>query len=245
MNKPGVSPTITIRIPGDWAHPRDLLKRLPEGFQLGPETLVSPDGTEFEFSPMPPDGQFEQIFQTACRRRPGDDELAVLSRYTVNAGLSGPGGSLESALAIMQAGAAFVQAGGAGVFIDNSALAHGGQDWIAMSEDGGSDAISFAFVSIVAGRHEVYTMGMHVMGLPDLVVPSSDQDDRGELIVETVRYFCSTDRSIEVGHILADELGPRFQIVASEDGPAEVPGPMYNPYGRLKIMSLRDIAQGN
>ena len=91
----------------------------------------------------------------------------MVDSYTVNVGLTGPGGSMKAALTMMQAGSAIVRAGGAGVFIDNSAVAHGGSHWIEMTEAGGPDAVSFAYVAIVRGEKEVWTMGMHVMGLPD------------------------------------------------------------------------------
>src|SRR5690242_13213170 len=143
-----ISPRITLRIPGDWSHPGQLLDRLPDGFRLTPEALVLPDGAEIEFTPMPPDEVFPRIFETSCRRAATNEELAIVARYTVNVGLSGRGGSLDSALTMMQAGAAIVRAGGAGVFIDNSGLAHGGADWLRMTQDGDSDAISFAFTSI-------------------------------------------------------------------------------------------------
>lgn len=245
MNQADVSPRITLRIPGAWSHPKELLERLPEGFRLGPDNFWLPDGMKIESNPLPPDEQFPGIFQSACRRSPTDDELAVLGRYTVNIGLSGPGGSLESAVRMMQAAAAIVRAGGAGVFIDNSALAHGGDDWIAMTDDGGPDAISFAFVSIIRGPLEVNTMGMQVMGFPDLQMHSSDIDEHGETIVEIIRYICGGDQPIDVGHVLADDLGPRFQVVARAEDEFEVDSPMHNPYGRLKIVSVTDIAEGN
>src|SRR5258708_5092451 len=194
------TPKITLRIPGDWSHPGELLERLPDGVRLTPEALILPNGPKIEFFPMAPDGQFPQIFESACRRPPGDDELAGVGRYTVNVGLTGPGGSLESALTMMQAGAAIVCAGGAGVFIDNSALAHGGGDWIAMTEDGGPEAISFAFASIIRGPQEVTTMGMQTMGFPDLLMRSSDIDERGETIIEIIRYICGSDLPIDVVH---------------------------------------------
>src|SRR5687768_5585666 len=122
MNETNITPTITFRIPGDWSHPGELMDRLPAGFRLTPEALLLPDGTSIEFIPMPPDEVFPQIFKSACRRPPTSDELARVARYTVNVGLNGPGGSLGSALTMMQAAAAIVQAGGAGVFIDNSAM---------------------------------------------------------------------------------------------------------------------------
>jgi hypothetical protein len=244
-NETGVSSEITLRIPGAWAHPRDLLERIPEGFQLSPDLLVLPDGTEIEFNPRKPDKQFASVFETACRRPPSADELAILARYSVIVCLTGPGGSLKSALAMMQAGAAIVEAGGAGVFIDNSAMAHGGSDWVAMTEDGGSDAISFAFTTIVRGPREVHTMGMGTMGFADLQMRATDVDPRGEKIVEIIRYLCGSDRQIDIGHLLADELGPRFQVVANESDAFEAGSIMHNPYGRLKIVSVKEIADGN
>jgi hypothetical protein len=159
--------------------------------------------------------------------------------------LTGPGGSLKSALAMMQAGAAIVRAGGAGVFIDNSALAHGGNDWLAMTDDGGPEAISFAFVSIIRGPQEVYTMGMQVMGFPDLSMRSADVDERGETMIEIIRYICRGDRAVEVGDILADEHGPRFQVLGRDSDEFGAESPMHNAHGRLKIVSVKEIAESN
>lgn len=238
-------PRITMRIPGEWSHPKELVERLPDGFRLDPEKMTTPDGNEIEFIPLPPDEQFPRIFQSACRRPPSDDERAIIERYSVNIGLTGPGGSLGAALSMTQAAAAIVRAGGAGVFIDNSALAHGGTDWIAMTDDGSSDAISFAFVSVIRGAQHVNTMGMHVMGFPDLKMRSSDIDERGDTIIEIIRYICRGERTIGTGHILADEFGPRFQVVSREHDEFDTESPLHNPYGHLKIVSAKEIAEGN
>src|SRR5271168_2665514 len=170
MNEPAVPITIALRIPGQWSHPKDLIQRLPAGCRLTAEALILPDTTQVEFGAMAADDQFAHIFRSSCRQPATADELATVAGYTVNVLLSGPGGSMQAALTMMQAGAAIVRAGGAGVFIDNSALAHGGQNWLEMTEDGGPDALSFAFVGIVRGKAEVYTMGMHVLGLRDVVM---------------------------------------------------------------------------
>ena len=237
--------TTTFRIPGNWANPGELIERLPAGFRLTPAALVLPHGAEIEFVPMPPDDQFPGIFRSSCRQPPSSDELEIVDGYTVNVGLNGPGGSMAAARTMMQAGAAIVRAGGAGVFIDNSAVAHGGRHWIEMTEDGGPDAVSFAFAGIVRGRQEVRTIGMHVMGLPDVLMRSSDVDDEGDIVIEVIRYLCQGEKPVGDGHVLADEHGPRFQAVATdcdEFGPAS---PMHNPFGRLKLVSMKDIAEGN
>lgn len=243
-SKPDVR--ITLRIPGDWSHPGEIIERLPDGFRLTPEALILPDGTEIEFTPMPPDDQFADIFRTSCRQPATNDELSIVDNYTVNIVLTGPGGSVDAALTMMEAGAAMVRAGAAGVFIDNSALAHGGGHWIEMAEDGGPDAVSFAFAGIVRGRQEVWTMGMHAMGLPDVLMQRADCDADEDAIVDVIRYLTASDKPIGDGHILADEAGPRFQAVATgSDDRLDTDSVMYNPFGRLKLVSMKDIAESN
>ena len=158
MNDPSASVTIAMRIPGPWGHPRELLERIPSGHQLTPESLELPDGTQIDFGAVPADGQFAEIFRTSCRRPPTRDELATVNGYRVNAMLSGPGGTLAAARTMMRAASALVRAGGAGVFIDNSCIAHGGREWLELTDDGSPDAVSFAYVSIVRGKTEAWTI---------------------------------------------------------------------------------------
>src|SRR5690348_6077187 len=111
MTSPDSSVRTTLRIPGTWSHPGELLERLPAGFRLSPESLVLPDGAEIAFMPLPPVKQFVKIFASSCRQPATVEQLATVRRYTVNIGLSGPGGSLDAARAMLQAGAAVVRAG--------------------------------------------------------------------------------------------------------------------------------------
>ena len=245
MKEPAAPITIALRIPGQWAHPGELIQRLPAGYRLTPESLILPDTTQVEFGAMPADDQFAQIFRSSCRQPATAEELATVDGYTVNILLSGRGGSMQATRTMMQAGAAVVRAGGAGVFIDNSALAHGGGHWLEMTEDAGPDALSFAFVAIVRGRTEVWTMGMHVLGLRDVVMKRADVEAEGFDIVEVIRYLCRGEKPIANGHVLADLDGPRFQAF-TQDSPQELAGsPMHNPFGRLKLVSMRDIAETN
>jgi hypothetical protein len=245
MNEPAAPVTIVLRIPGKWSHPRELIQRLPTGYRLTPEALILPDATQVEFGALAPDEQFAQIFRSSCRQPATADELAKVDSYTVNVFLSGPGGSMPAARTMMQAGAAVIQAGGAGVFIDNSALAHGGEHWLAMTDDGGPDALSFAFVAIIRGKAEVWTMGMHVLGLRDIVMKRADVEAGGFDIVEVIRYLSRGEKPVDDGHILADLNGPRFQAFV-QSSPGELAGgPMHNPFGRLKLVSARDIAETN
>jgi hypothetical protein len=243
MSEPAVR--VTLRIPGQWPHPRDLIQRLPDGCRFTAEALLMPDSTAVEFGAAAADNQFAEIFRSSCRQPPTAEELAVVNGYTVNAFLSGPGGSMSAARTMMRAGAALVRAGGAGVFIDNSALAHGGKTWLAMTDDGGPDALSFAFVAIIQGKTDVWTMGMHVLGLRDVVMSRADVETGGFDIVEVIRYLARGDKPVGDGHIIADLTGPRFRTVALDSAPGHAGSPMHNPFGRLKLVSMREIAESN
>jgi len=245
MNEPAASVTIALRIPGRWSHPSELIRRLPAGFLLTAEALILPEATHVEFGAVDADDQFAQIFRSSCRQPATAEEMATVDGYTVNVLLSGPGGSTEAARTMMCAGSAIVRAGGAGVFIDNSGVAHGGQHWLEMTEDGGPDALSFAFVAIVAGRADFSTIGMHALGLRDIVMKRADVDTEGSDIVEVVRYVCRQEKPIDHGHVVADPGGVRFQIFL-EDGDERLAGtPMHNPFGRFRLVSMREIAETN
>src|SRR6059058_5580301 len=101
MTEPAVPITIALRIPGKWSHPKELVRQLPADCRLTPDALVLPDTTPIGFGAMGADDQFAQIFRSSCRQPATDDELAAVAGYTVNAFLSGPGGSMEAARTMM------------------------------------------------------------------------------------------------------------------------------------------------
>ena len=237
--------TICLRIPGQWAHPGELIERMPEGCRITGEELILPDGEQVDFGAVAADTQFAKIFRSSCRQPATDEELAVVDAYAVNIFVSGPGGSMDAARTMMRAGAAIVRAGGAGVFIDNCGLAHGGANWLDMTDDAGTDALSFAFVSIIRGKTDATTMGMHALGLREIVMKRTDIEADGFDIVEVIRYVCRGEKPIDDGHIIADLDGPRFQIITQPSSAEFAGSPMHNPYGRMKLVSLRDIAESN
>jgi len=244
MNNSEQTPEITLRIPGDWEHPGELLERLPSGYRMTPAELVLPDGTQIAFSPLYPDEQFPKIFASSCRRPLPDITQQRLNRYTVNVGLVGPGGSMEAVQRMMRAASVIVEAGGLGVFIDNCALAHTGEDWIRMTEDGGPEAVSYAFTSIVHGDGKLYTVGMQVMGLPNLEMQSSGNREDADSLVEILQVLCS-GATVDVGHAFAGDSGQQFVITEKTEDDLDPQSPMHNPFGCYKLVSIDRVAENN
>ena len=88
-------------------------------------------------------------------------------------------------------------------------------------------------------------MGFHVLGMRDIVMKRADVEQGGYDIVEVIRYLASGEKPVDDGHIIADLGGPRFQCFAEDGEVRTVGSPMYNPFGRLRLVSLRDIAENN
>ena len=91
----------------------------------------------------------------------------------------------------MQAGAAMVRAGGAGVFIDNSALAHGGKALAGNDRRRRPRRPELRLRRHHPGPTEVRTMGMHVLGLRDVVMKRADADADDRAIIEVIRYLAA------------------------------------------------------
>ena len=238
-------PEITLRIPGAWAHPQELIDAIPKGFQLLPDAVVSPEGVRYGMDMLPPDEMLGPMFAEQARTPLSTDEQKTLDNFQVNICLTGPGGSMKNALNMLEAASAFVTAGGAGVFCDNSGVMHGGQHWIKLAQDGSADALTFAYVGIFRGAQQVRTVGMGIMGCPDILMTRADADIDQQLIIELMRYLCLTDTPIEDGHLLGDENKALFKAFQMPIEPDEFPPAMRNPLGRLKLVNMKDAAEMN
>ena len=114
-----------------------------------------------------------------------------------------------------------------------------------MTDDGGPDALSFAFVAIVRGQSGRVDDGHARLGLRDVVMKRADVEAGGFDIVEVIRYLSRGEKPIDDGHVFADLDGPRFQAFTQDSAEELAGSPMHNPFGRLKLVSMRDIAETN
>ena len=88
-------------------------------------------------------------------------------------------------------------------------------------------------------------MGMHVLGLRDVVMKRADADADDRAIIEVIRYLAAGEKPMDDGHVIADLNGPRFQVFVEEAEMGLADSPMYNPFGCLRLVSVKDIAEAN
>jgi len=230
---------VTLRIPGTWRHPSELVERMPEGCRLTPEELVLPSGARFEFNALDADEEFPAVFASSCPKLPTEEEREQIENYTVNVCLTGPGGSLPAAGNLMEAAAALIEAGAAGVFVDNSGIAHGATDWLTLAGDQAAGGVYWAFVSTVRTDDELYSVGMHVLGYREAVIPSTGNEEYDFRTLHSfLGYSYRSGAKIKDGEVVGDTVLPTFCVYREPADKFSPDAPMYNPFGQWRLKRL-------
>ena len=252
MSQSIVAPNIIVRVPGPWDGADDLERRLPRGHRLTTDSdsrlrLITPDGPSLPLNLLPADDQFLKIFASGCTREPSDADKRGIETYRHNACLTMPGGSFDRAAAALRYTLALLDAGGHGVFIDNSGIAHGSNDWRDLAHDAGPDGGGpfWAFLVTAGSQREVWTTGMHCLGRRDAIMPRTGNDQFDDFQIRNfLAYTYRSGAVIEDGHIAAALLGdtpadadltPMFRIFLEPDTIVPAGHPMHNPYRRYRL----------
>jgi hypothetical protein len=232
--KPAIE--VTMRLPGSWQDPGELIEKLPAGCRLTSTELILGSGQRFEFNAVPADEDFAGVFAGSCPKLPTEDERDRIENYAVNVCLTGPGGSLEAAYDLMQGAAAIMEAGAAGVFIDNSGISHGATDWITLTTDRHNGGVYWAFVTTVRNEEELYSMGMHILGFREAVIPRTGNDEYDFRTLHSfLGYSYASGATINDGDVVGDTVLPTFRVYKEPHDRIEPGTPMSNPFGQWRL----------
>ncbi len=232
-------PRVTLRVPGLWEGPQDFVAELPEGCELRDGKLILADGWSFELAALAADADFAKIFATGCSRPPSEDDQIAIENYKFNLCITGLGGSVDAAKALLRAGAAAIAAGGHGVFIDNCGLAHGSDDWLKLTEQEDAGGPFWAFVMTAGNEQEVYSVGMQVLGMRDAVVPRTGDDRADDFQLRNFLGFTlQSGEPLADGDLLGSEEAPMFRLKKEECTHFEPGNPFHNPFGQWRLLPV-------
>ena len=234
-----IAPEVTLRIPGTWSQPAEFFEHLPSGCCSTAEGLALADGSEFELHALPADEEFPGIFAGSCPKLPTESEREQIESYKVNVCLTGRGGSIEAATQLMTAAAAVLAAGGAGVFVDNSGIAHGATDWLILLSDAENGGVYWAFVSTVRSDDELYSVGMHILGFRDVIIPTTGNDEYDYRALHSFLGFTAfSGAAIGDGDMVGDPVLPTYHAHMQPDDRFTASTPMFNQYGRWHLVPV-------
>ena len=244
-------PEITLRVPGKWASPRELADRLvsagtgyalsisdrPDDFAL----VHTATEQRFPMGVVGPDDQIADLFDAGGRL--SDDELAAMRDHDVKVFVSGPGGSVDAARAVLRAGAAVVRAGGLGVFVDNCGSTHSPRDWLELAGDDGDGGVYWALVELTGGPDLMYSVGMHCLGYRDVELPDPGHPGHGMYVLHNLLgYSYRSGVRLNDGDPIGAEQGPTHRLRHVPCTRFEPGTSFHNPYGVWRLEPFDDDA---
>ena len=237
-------PKITLRVVGNWTTPGNFADRLASeatGYELsitdgGHDAALThtATGQRFGLGLDAADDEIADLFDDG--RRLSDAELAAVRRHTVKAFVTGPGGSVDAARAVLRAGAAVVRAGGLGVFVDNCGSTHSPADWLELAGDDGDGGVYWALVDLVGSPELAYSVGMHCLGYRDVELPNPGNPGRAMYLMHSLLgYSYRSGVAMNDGETLGAPDGPGHRLRAVKCRRFKRGTSFHNPYGVWRL----------
>ena len=239
-------PEIHLRIPGPWRTPEELTEslRLAVGgawrIENAGELINTKTGQRFRLGHTEHDDDIVKFFEDTGRM--SEHDVEKLSTHPVKIHVMGPGGSVDAACAIMDAAQSLIEAGGYGVFVDNSGIAHPPDDWRKLTESSKNGGVFWAYVATTSGldpgsgEEEMFSTGMHCLGYRDAEMPCPPDKAMGAFFLNNFLGYCyQSGQTVLDGDCLNDLQGPLFRAIHHPCARYRADTAFFNPYGVWRL----------
>jgi hypothetical protein len=249
-------PLIVFTVPGKWRDAADLAAKLaatPGGYVLdGPVVRNTATGRTQAVDLLPHDPRLKDVFFLAGGGRMRRADALAVGNHASAVRLRGIGGSVAAAVEMMWLATAVLAAGGSGVLVESSGIAHTRDDWLKLAGDPQSGGRYWAYVTLVSGRAGnggpggFYSCGMHALGYPDVITDVvSDPQEAWSLVHQFNGYIHQSGIEMHDGDPMGNEYGTLYKV-RHEPCDHYPPGDLYhNPYGLWRIVRTKDTPADN
>jgi Domain of unknown function (DUF4261) len=232
---------IVLCVPGPWADRSELIQSIVkdrEGYIFAGMILMHLEtklAYKLEFCDR--DERMVSAFEAAGPHWKDTAEMQKISSHKSVCYLISKGGSIESAHSIMNAANALLSAGGYGVKVESSGLAHPPKDWREQCQ------YSYLFKShasyvVYITSEATYSCGMHNFGLPDAIVDSNESENPSELLKVFTHYLLSESPVIKEGQTFSvDSDSPAYRVNAHPSVDYGENSLFNNPFGKWKLQA--------
>ena len=239
--------TLILCIPGQWKDRFEIIKSLtlsnPEYILAGPTLLHTPTNDSFEVDIYEFDDRMRAAFEIAGDGRLSDTELDLIDKHTFTVYVIGKAGGLEEAEKIMNAGQAFLKAGGLGIKVESSGKAFSKEQWAEFIQSESEGKYYEVFVDLVQDDDIIYSCGMHNLGLHDTICELHDDNiEEATELVGVFNFYQLIDKpKITSGQTFGvTKDAPRYTIIEEDCTFYEEDDFFYNPFGMYHL-KLNDI----
>lgn len=242
MSDTASHPETVLCIPGPWQDRSALLEcllRSESGYIFAGRVLMNMQtkhacGLEMESR----DERMLPAFQSAGPHWAHTPEMALIQEHESVVYLIGQGGDREGAEALMLAARALLDAGGFGVKVESSGVAHSPAAWRLFCEELCLFSAFNAYVLFITGD-DVYSCGMHNLGLRDAVVENSGTDEAVELLRVFTRYMFVEGPSISDGQTFSVSSEAPVYRIRDDAGIDYGDNTLFtNPFGTWRLVAV-------
>jgi hypothetical protein len=216
MNTEREIPKLILCVPGPWTSRTDLLERVIRdnedyvfagGIIMNLKTQFA---CELDFQETT-DSRMAEAFALSV---PSDDRLMrqSIAAHKAVVYLIGPGGARAAAESMMLTAAAVLKAGGLGVKVETSGIAHSADRWHGLVSDLANFSAHEALVLYVRGQ-QIRSCGMHNLGLPEAAINAGAPGATVEVLKTYTRYLFAESPTIHEGQTFSVEpAAPVFSL---------------------------------
>jgi len=241
MTEASPLPQLVLCVPGPWEDRSQFLKLLIERTQgaylfAGQILMHVETNKAFTLEFESRDERMSGAFAAAGHHWRDSEAMHLIDAHRSVAYLLGSGESEKEIAALMLAAQALLDAGGLGVKVENTGVAHSPDSWKTMCSGLHLFSPYKGFVIVVTSSDEAYSCGMHCFGLHDVQVIDADGESALQ-VARTFSWYLYTERpSISAGQTFAcDEHAPAYRISTGEGVDYEPDSMFKNPYGTWKL----------
>lgn len=232
---------IVLCIPGPWADRSELVQSIVKdsgGYIFAGMVLMHLETKQsYELEFCGPDERMASAFEASGPHWKNTAEMELISSHKSVCYLISKGGSIESAHSIMNAANALLDAGGYGVKVESTGLAHPPKDWKEQCKYNYLFKSHSSYVVYIT-LESTYSCGMHNFGLPDAIVESSDSENPSELLRVFTHYLLSESPVIKEGQTFSvDSDSPAYRIKAHPPINYGESSLFNNPFGMWKLQA--------
>lgn len=241
MPESPTAPLTVLCIPGPWLSRSELVEKIvrgASGYLFAGQVLMHMQTRQtcaLEFHAADP--RMGAAFRAAGPHWADTADMRRIDSHAAVVYLVADGGTPLQAEALMQAAAALLDAGGLGVKVESSGVAHAPDAWRELCSDLHLFSAHRAYVLYITGP-QVHSCGMHNLGLRDAIV-ENDGDTSGavELLRVFTRYLFTESPTIRAGQTFsAAQDEPAYRLL-DDAGPAYDADSLFaNPFGFWRLV---------
>jgi len=246
-----MSVTTVIGIPGKWNDREELMRSIAgtrDGYVLilnHMHNLHDKSEPPIEVELYEHEPAMREAFRYAGKHTFTEEQLEQIDQHTQTVYLIGPGGSPENLARLTRAATAVLKAGGLGVKIESTGLAHTPENWLHfVNSNYGDLRYLFLYVTYLQNEQGVYSVGMQNLGLPEAIISLEEEaepQDALDQIQSFLTYLVMEKPAMLNGDTFSlKKSAPRYEVTREYCTFWPSDDLFHNPFGYWRLSRQKE-----